>query len=48
MRRLRDRPRCLGQLHAFNTAAGEKINADNRLDGLSIALSVSGCGKISL
>jgi hypothetical protein len=48
MRRLRDRPRCHGQLQAFNTAAGEKINADNRVDGCSIALSVSGYGKISL
>jgi hypothetical protein len=48
MRRLRDRPRCHDQLHAFNTAAGEKINADNRLNGLGIALSVSGYGKISL
>jgi ribosomal protein L34 len=48
MRRLRDRPRCHGQLHAFNTAAGEKINADNRLKGRSIGLSVSGYGKISL
>jgi hypothetical protein len=27
MRRLRDRPNCHGQLTAFNTAAGEKINA---------------------
>jgi hypothetical protein len=35
-------------LHAFNTAAGEKINADNRLNGRSIGLSVSGYGKISL
>jgi hypothetical protein len=48
MRRLRDRPRCHGQLHAFNTAAGEKINADNRLNGFSIAFSVSGYGKIPL
>jgi hypothetical protein len=48
MRRLRDRPRCHGQLHAFNTAAGEKINADNRLNGRGIAFSVSGYGKISL
>jgi hypothetical protein len=48
MRRLRDRPRCHGQLHAFNTAAGEKINADNRLNGRRIGLNVSGYGKISL
>jgi hypothetical protein len=48
MRRLRDRPRCHGQLHAFNTAAGEKINADKRLDGRRVGLSVSGYGKISL
>jgi hypothetical protein len=48
MRRLRDRARCHGQLHAFNTAAGEKINADNRLNGLRIARNVSGYGKISL
>jgi hypothetical protein len=47
MRRLRDRPRCHGQLHAFNTAAGEKINADSRLNDLRIALSVSGYGKTS-
>jgi hypothetical protein len=47
MRRLRDRSRCHGQLHAFNTAAREKINADNCLDGLGIALSGSGYGKIS-
>jgi hypothetical protein len=48
MRRLRDRPRCHGQLHAFNTAAGEKINADNRLNERSIGRSVSGYGKIPL
>jgi heme A synthase len=48
MRRLRDWPHCHGQLYAFNTAAGEKINADNRLNNLSTALSVSGYGKISL
>jgi hypothetical protein len=48
MRRLRDRPRCHGQLYAFNTAAGEKINADNRLKDLCIGLNVSGYGKISL
>jgi hypothetical protein len=35
-------------LHAFNTAAGEKINADNRLKDLCIGLNVSGYGKISL
>jgi hypothetical protein len=38
MRRLRDRPRCHGQLHAFNTAAGEKINADNRLGRAAMGL----------
>jgi hypothetical protein len=48
MRRLRDRPRCPGQLHAFNTAAGEKINADNCLNDLGMAFSVSGYGKIPL
>jgi hypothetical protein len=48
MRRLRDRPRCHGQLHAFNTVAGEKINADNRLNDTRMGLSVSGYGKISL
>jgi hypothetical protein len=48
MRRLRDRPRCHGQLHAFNTAAGEKINAGNRLKDRCIGLNVSGYGKISL
>jgi ribosomal protein L34 len=48
MRRLRDRPRCHGQLHAFNTAAGEKINADNRRKGRSIGPGISGYGKISL
>jgi hypothetical protein len=48
MRRLRDRSRCHGQLHAFNTAAGEKINADNCLNDRGIGLSVSGYGKISL
>jgi hypothetical protein len=48
MRRLRDRSRCHGQLHAFNTAAGEKINADSHLNNRSIGLSVSGYGKISL
>jgi hypothetical protein len=48
MRRLRDRPRCHGQLHAFNTAAGEKINAGNRPNERRITLSVSGYGKISL
>jgi hypothetical protein len=48
MRRLRDRPRCHGQLHAFNTAAGEKINAGNRLNDLGIAFSVSGYGKMWL
>ena len=31
MRRIRDRPCRLGQLPAFNTAAGEKINADRHL-----------------
>jgi hypothetical protein len=46
MRRLRDRPRCPAQLHAFNTAAGEKINAGNRVNGPRIALGVSGYGKI--
>jgi hypothetical protein len=35
-------------LHAFNTAAGEKINADNRLNERSIGRSVSGYGKIPL
>jgi hypothetical protein len=45
---LRDRPRCHGQLHAFNTATGEKINADNCLNDLRIGLSVSAYGKISL
>jgi hypothetical protein len=48
MRRLHDRPRYHGQLHAFNTAACEKINADNRLNAPGIAFSVSGYGKISL
>jgi hypothetical protein len=48
MRRLRDRPRCHDQLHAFNTAAGGKINADNRLNDRRIGLTVSGYGKISL
>jgi hypothetical protein len=35
-------------LPAFNTAAGEKINADNRLNDRGIGLSVSAYGKISL
>jgi hypothetical protein len=38
MRRLRDRPRWHGQLPAFNTAAGEKINADNRLRRAAMGL----------
>ncbi|MDP3078392.1 MAG: extracellular solute-binding protein [Bradyrhizobium sp.] len=43
MRRIRDRPCRLGQLPAFNTAAGEKINADRhlcRLPGPAVAAMV--------
>ena len=43
MRRIRDRPCRLGQLPAFNTAAGEKINADRhlcRLPGPGVAAMV--------
>jgi hypothetical protein len=48
MRRLRDRPRCRDQLHAFNTAAGGKINADKRPKVRGVAFSVTGYGKTSL